>query len=155
MKENFDSTAWAAAFAQAVRLLAGREHSKFELRQKMSRKAHSPELIEAVLEDLQQRDYQSDLRFTSTFILSRIKRAQGPQKILAQLAQRGIRVDSLEAYLPDDHDWDVLASESLRRGAPIRANDARKFREAAYRRLSNRGFSHSQSMAAIKNLPWE
>ncbi len=155
MKAGFDPTAWAAAVAQAVRLLAGREHSRFELRQKMTKKGHPAELIEAVLEDLQQRDYQSDERFTKAFIRSRVSRCQGPQKIFAQLSQRGIRVDNLDSYLPGDHDWNALACESLSRGAPIRASNARKFREAAYRRLSSRGFSHSQSMAAIKDLPWD
>ncbi len=155
MKENFDPTAWSAAVAQAVRLLSGREHSQFELRQKLTKKAYAPELIEAVLEDLHSRDYQSDNRFTAAFVRSRVTRSQGPLKILAQLSQRGIRLSDLNEYLPADHDWEELAKESLSRGAPIRAVDAHKFREKAYRRLASRGFSHSQAMAAIKDLSFE
>ena len=153
MKSDFDKTAWSAAYTQAVRLLSAREHSRHELRQKMQTRGHERELIEAVLEYLCERDMQSDERYTEAFIRSRVLRLQGPMKILAQLSQRGIRVNNLDDFLPADHDWDAMAAEVLSRGTPIHAADRQKRIEKAYRRLVNRGFSHGQAMTAAKNLP--
>ncbi len=152
MKSDFDKTAWSAAYTQAVRLLSAREHSLHELRQKMQTKGHQRDLIEAVLEYLCERDMQSDERYTEAFIRSRIVRLQGPMKILAQLSQRGIRVNKLETYLPAEHNWDSLAAEVLTRGPAISAESRQKLVEKAYRRLVNRGFSHAQAMNAAKNL---
>ncbi|MCF6226635.1 MAG: recombination regulator RecX [Xanthomonadales bacterium] len=151
MKSDFDKTAWSAAYTQAVRLLSGREHSQLELRQKMQRKGHPGDLIDAMLVYLQDLDMQSDQRFTEAFIRSRVIRLQGPMKILAQLSQRGIRVNNLEDYLPAEHDWEAMAAEALSRGTVIYAADRQKLLEKAYRRLVNRGFSHGQAMKAAKN----
>ncbi len=153
MKSDFDKTAWSTAYTQAVRLLSAREHSQLELRQKMQRKGHEQDLIEAMLDYLQERDMQSDERYTESFIRSRVIRLQGPMKILAQLSQRGIRVNNLDAYLPNDHDWDAMAEEVLVRGPGLTAESRQKLIEKSYRRLVNRGFNHSQAMTAAKNLP--
>jgi regulatory protein len=153
VKSDFDKTAWSAAYTQAVRLLSAREHSQLELRQKMQRKGHEHDLIEAILDYLQERDMQSDERYTESFIRSRVIRLQGPMKILAQLSQRGIRVNNLDTYLANDHDWDAMAAEVLTRGTPIHATNRQKLIEKAYRRLVNRGFNHGQAMTAAKNLP--
>ena len=116
---------------RALRLLATREHSRFELRRKLLRRrasdssktqtkpnaqaeaeaeadAEAPTNIEAqvdtVLDDLASRDLLSDVRFAEAFVRRGVDRGQGPIKIRAELRNRGVAEDIIDDTLtfPDD-----------------------------------------------------
>ena len=71
--ETLQSEIVAALSARAVRLLARREHSRAELRQKLRLKHRneaplSDELLDAVLDKLVEDGYQSDKRFAELLV---------------------------------------------------------------------------------------
>ncbi len=67
----------------AVRLLVNREHSYYELYQKLIQKGHENDSITSALNDLVSNGMLSDKRFTEMFITSRVNRGSGPNKIMA------------------------------------------------------------------------
>lgn len=94
----------------------------------------------------------NDSRFAEAFLRSRIARFQGPRKIRAELRARGVSEADVEhALRREEQDWTALASQWLRRQGCALPVDER--RDAYYRRLVNRGFSHDQAMDALNNRP--
>ncbi len=97
----------AALTERALRLLATREHSRFELRRKLLRGRASDAAtaqLDAVLDDLARRDLLSDARFAESFVRRGVDRGHGPLKIRAGLRSRGIAEDIIDDTLtfPDD-----------------------------------------------------
>ncbi|SVA61312.1 uncharacterized protein METZ01_LOCUS114166, partial [marine metagenome] len=54
-------------------MLARREHSRVELRSKLSARGFAEELIETLLESLQDERAQSDQRFAESLLSSRLR----------------------------------------------------------------------------------
>lgn len=100
---------------RALALLASREHSRWELRQKLRQRFDAPELIDTCLDDLQERGYQSDDRFARSFLESRLhSRDQGPFRLVGELQQRGISRELAERLL-GQHQSPSLWLEKARR----------------------------------------
>jgi len=85
--------------ARAVRLLAAREHSRFELARKLAAKGYGKQAIEEVLDELRDQGYQSDQRFTEEYVRSRVGRGYGPIRIRQDLQQRGLDDELIDAEL--------------------------------------------------------
>jgi len=130
-------------------LLARREHSRLELRRKLGARDLPDELIEQALDDLQQDGLLSDQRFAESFAGSRLRRGQGPQRILAELRQRGV-VDALaeQALASLGADWlaTARAVREKRFGRAVPQDFKERARQARF--LQYRGFSAEQAMAA-------
>ena len=128
----------------AVKLLAGREHSRQELRRKLQGRGFDAELVEAVLDDLQRRDMVSDRRFAESYIDQRFRKGYGPLRIRAELSERGIDADIASTGLGDDtHDWAGLLTEvALRKFGELPAVDRRALAKRG-RFLEQRGFPAS------------
>ena len=75
--------------ARAMRFLARREHSRAELRRKLSPNVPEGEDLEALLDDLARRGWLSDARFAEQSIRSRARRF-GPLKLAHELRARGV-----------------------------------------------------------------
>lgn len=139
------------AFNTACRLLSRREYSAHELRQRLTQKDIPSDIIENVLQRLQQQGWQSDLRFVEMFVSARRSRGYGPQRIAAELTQRGIADDSIAACLPGaDTDWNDVVTRVFRKrfkSAPTTALERAK----AIRYLRQRGFSSEQIRTAMKH----
>jgi len=124
-----------------VRLLAAREHSRRELRQKLTQRDADPDLLETVLDRLQQAGLQSDERFAESFIESRIRKGQGPVRIRRELRERGIDSDLIDRFLEVYHgEWRDLLRQV--HDARFGRGPARESRELAKRArfLEYRGF---------------
>ena len=82
------------AEASALRLLARRDYSLSELRQKLTGKGFSAGETEGVLAQFEARGFLNDLNLARRLagFYSRVK-LWGPQKLLQKLAQRGIPVE--------------------------------------------------------------
>jgi len=126
--------------ARAVAYLSRREHSRQELRRKLSAWCDDPAAVEAVLDDLAREHWQSDQRYAQAYA-HRAAARQGTQRILGALRQQGVADDQL-ADLRDS----LRSTEAER----ARAVWARRFgqppddpREYArqYRFMAGRGFS--------------
>lgn len=123
-------------------MLARREHSAFEIRQKLRQKGFAGEAIEAALERLQAADWQSDERFTEAYIRSRRNRGYGPVRIALELKERGIAeaLYSTHLHARDDTWVEALRDEYRRK---YRGTVVADFEERAKRMrfLQYRGFT--------------
>ena len=134
----------------ALDLLARREHSALELKQKLIRRNFEPRRIEQVLASLAQDGLLSDERFAEVFVASRVRRGQGPLRIRRELDQRGVAAPLAEQHLDAYCDsWLEIASTARRKRfgiEPIR-NYTERARQARF--LQYRGFSTEQIMQVL------
>lgn len=136
----------------AIRLLAAREHSRAELRRKLHARCETPELLEQVLDDLEQRGYLSDARYVEQYVLSRKRKGFGPVRIRQELQERGVSADLIEpATDPGESEWRALIRQCCQR----KFGDSRPadYRERARRArfLEYRGFPSEM----IRGLLWD
>ncbi len=141
----------------AMNLLARREHSALELREKLLKRFGRDEGdvdIGAVLNRLAEQGLQSDERFTEAFITSRERQGKGPLRIEQELRQKGVRDGLIFQYLDEsDECWLNLAQEvrSKRFGDGPIQTPREKARQMRF--LQYRGFSHEQVREAIASVP--
>ena len=81
----------SACTRAALELLARREHSRRELTRKLAARGFPDDVVTPVLDELERTGALANARFTDSFVRSRIAKGQGPQRIRAELAQRGIK----------------------------------------------------------------
>jgi len=85
--------------AVAMDILSRREHSRYELTQKLRQREFDPDEIEEALDRLQQENLQSDSRFIESYVNSRINAGFGPLKIKHELRQKGVEPERIDNYL--------------------------------------------------------
>lgn len=141
-----------AARESAIRLLAQREHSRFELTQKLSRRGHAREHIEDLLSRLQEQGLQSDERFAESFARSRYAKGQGPVKIQAGLASKGISQGlAIAACQQPELNWrDQCERVFHRKFGEVQVTDYTQ-RAKCYRFLAQRGFTRDHIDAILGN----
>ncbi|MGM0677313.1 regulatory protein RecX [Ectothiorhodospira marina] len=126
----------------ALRLLARREHSRYELAGKLAARGFARDSVETVLDDLESEGWLSDSRFVSEFVRYRIRQGQGPLRITADLRHRGIdEAQARQALQAAEVDWQVQALDVYERR--FAGEPPRDYRERArqMRFLQSRGFS--------------
>ena len=135
----------------ALELLARREHSRRELARKLAARGFPDDVVTSVLEELERTCALADARFTDSFVRSRIGKGQGPQRIRAELAQRGITDEEADGVLrAADVDWlaTIRAVRAKRFGAELPREYAERARQARF--LQYRGFEAAQIRAALE-----
>ncbi len=136
----------------ALRLLAGREHSRLELRGKLRSRGGDPEEVERLLCQLEEQGYLNDERFLEQYVEVRTRKGFGPLRIRAELQERGLD-DALisEQLQENDPDWLELMRQAARRKfGDISFGDRRQQTKVA-RFLEYRGFPPS----LIRSLLWD
>lgn len=125
----------------AMDLLARREHSQRELRDKLQRR-FEPELVQSVISVLASEGLQSDERFGEAYWRQRSARGYGPLRIRQEMRQRGLS-DALIARSEAecDIDWyELLADTAQRKFGDAPAADVKE-KARRQRFLMYRGFS--------------
>ncbi|MBT6278165.1 MAG: regulatory protein RecX [Chromatiales bacterium] len=139
------NTEFKAVYERAVALLARREHSRVELRRKLSRKAYPGDAIEQVLDALVAERLQSDDRFAYEYCRSRAGRGYGPRYISAKLRERGVAAQTASLALESaDFVWVQGCDEARRKRYGDEGPQSRKEWERQARFLSQRGFTEAQ-----------
>ncbi|OQW93942.1 MAG: hypothetical protein BWK79_08475 [Beggiatoa sp. IS2] len=134
---------------KAIALLGHREHSVFELRQKLVRYPFESSLIELVLAQLQADNLLNEERFIESFMRARIAKGHGPLRIQQELRQRGIAEYSIEM---NDPAWIEQASRARQKrfGSSFPHDPHEKAKQMRF--LQYRGFSHTQIRMVLKEL---
>jgi regulatory protein len=135
----------------AVELLARREHSRRELARKLVARGFRDGVVAPVLDELERTGALANARFTDSFVRSRIAKGQGPQRIRAELAQRGILESAAdEGLAAAEVDWlaAIRAVRAKRFGAELPRDYAERARQARF--LQYRGFDRAQIRAALE-----
>jgi regulatory protein len=138
--------------ATAMNLLARREHSTQELRDKLLTRGFEDDEIVPALQTLSREGLLSDERFTESFIHSRMERGSGPVKIHAELRQRGVADEIITDWLDErDRVW-LERAESVRCkkfGSALPVDYKEKARQARF--LQYRGFSAEQTRQVLRD----
>ena len=135
----------------ALELLARREHSRRELTQKLAKRGFPDGVIASALDELERTGSLANARFTDSFVRSRIAKGQGPQRIRAELAQRGIAdADADDGLRSAEVDWlaAIRAVRVKRFGPELPRDYAERARQARF--LQYRGFGMAEIRAALE-----
>ncbi len=133
-------------YAAAMRMLVRREHSVFELTQKLTTKEFDSADIEQAIDSLIEQNYQSDERFATEFIQMRFNQGKGPVKIAIDLEQRGIRHFDLSMY-----DFYTLAQQIRVKKFGEKIPSDYKEQAKQKRFLQSRGFDFEQINQAFSH----
>lgn len=138
------------AMQKALDLLARREHSQKELKQKLMKRDFSAELIDDVLSEIAEQGWQSDLRFAEDYLSARKRDLYGPERIRMELSERGVSDDIIDSLLNvHDDEWFELARQlKLKKfGEAIPEEYAEKAKQMRF--LQYRGFTLDQINQSI------
>jgi regulatory protein len=132
--------------------LARREHGVLELTRKLITRGFEADSVEAAVRDLITDGLLSDSRFAEAFVHSRFQRGSGPQKIQAELRQRGIDDDLISACLESVCEQWLARVREVRekKFGPEQPRDFRE-RNRQMRFLQQRGFTSEQIYAVFKD----
>lgn len=132
----------------AMNLLAHREHSLGELRQKLQRRFDDAAMLETELQKLVEENLQSDERFAESFARQRAGRGYGPARVRQGMREKNLSdVAIARAFESAELDWWALAESAFRKkfGEPGRVDlkeKARRIRFMQYRGFSADHYEH-------------
>lgn len=139
-----------------VGLLARREHSAFELRQKLHLREFDVDEVEAAIERLLEKGYLSDERFAQSTCRYRVNRGYGWRYIANELKQKGVCSTIIQQlqnnceidwYLQAELAYNKRFGESRLEGSPpTQKEQAKKIRFLQYR-----GFSADEIFAVVND----
>jgi regulatory protein len=138
------------ARSSAIKYLSIREHSYFELEQKLTRKGFEKKVIDSVLSQLQAGNLLSDERFAESYVRMRTQKGFGPLRIQQELRERGIAEELAKDVLEtNETSWVTLARNARqKRFGEDLPKGQREFAKQA-RFLQYRGFAPSQIKDAL------
>ncbi|MEX2043583.1 MAG: RecX family transcriptional regulator [Patescibacteria group bacterium] len=146
---------FAKALAKAYSLLARRPHASLELRRKLRERKYPASLVDGVVEHLQRLGYLDDAAFAREWVRQR-GATRGPRLLRAELRQRGVGTEAIEAALaelagsPESADQTeairALAEKRLQR---FRNEPPDKAREKTIAFLQRRGYGYAEAKRAI------
>lgn len=125
--------------------MARRDHSTAELSSKLRRQEFNQTDIDTVLISLAQENLLNDQRFTESYIRYRRNKGYGPQRIRAELSERGIAQDLIEHQLNiTDNAWLDDIRKAWKKRFKNRFPNDMKSRSQQMRFLYYRGFTNEQ-----------
>ena len=126
----------------AMNLLARREHSRRELRQKLLKRFSDAAVVEAQIDQLTLENLQSDERFAQSYVRMRAMRGYGPARIRQELRERGLRDDEIaEAFRSMEESWFDLALSAFVKKFGEQLESDIKARSRRDRFMQYRGFT--------------
>ena len=134
---------------RALRYLSMREHSRLELRRKLSKHAQEDDDVDALLDFLEKNNWLSQERFSESLINRRSAR-YGNSRIVAELQSHGVNGEALQDLKSGLADSEVArACEVWQRKFGAVALDA-DGRGKQMRFMMQRGFSQNAVRAAMR-----
>jgi regulatory protein len=125
----------------AIRLLAPREHSRLELRRKLLKRDHAPDVIEEVLQRLEEHGLLSEERFVEQYISMRKRKGYGPVRIRQELRERGINDTMIHEWIDErDDEWRVNMKQEVEKKFSVLVTAEYKEQARLARFLEYRGF---------------
>jgi regulatory protein len=125
---------------RALRLLAGREHSRPELERKLAAHAEEPGQLQRVLDELEQRGFIDEQRVVDSLVHRRAARL-GAGRIRQELQARGVQPEKVAAAVQQLRATELERAREVWRkkfgGAPP-ADAAQRARQSRF--LAARGF---------------
>jgi len=133
------------AFNTALRLLTRRDHSKYELAQKLKQRAFADDVIEKVSLACERLDYLNDERTAEVFTAQLIRKGYGAKYIRAELKRKGLTgrriaevLSTILSEAGEQENAERVLIKNIKRFD--READRRKRQAKIYRFLLARGF---------------
>ena len=143
----------AAIEATAMRLLARREHSRLELKNKLENRGFEEIAVSTLLDRLENENLLSDKRFTRFFIENRSLTGYGPNRIRFELANRGVSQAIANDLIEEANiDWNQCSLDLIQKkyGTDKPKNFSDWAKRARY--LERRGFELDEIHFAIGHI---
>ena len=140
---SIDEPDFATIYNKSLDLLSRREHSTFELIQKLKKRYGSSNLIDDVIIRLQESNLLDDQRFAEAYIKVRARKGFGPRRIDAELQQRKVSEAIINQELSMIENWNELALLAFKKKFGNFQKDTKEILKAKSF-LQNRGFSFEQ-----------
>jgi regulatory protein len=148
-----DSLTPAQLRLAAMNLLARREYSAQELRQKLSQKSSDQVAINHVIQRLIEDGLQSDERFTEAFTKMRLGQGKGSAVVGFELKQKGISPQLIGVYVQSsDSQWQESLSQLIHRRFAGQIADEPREKAKQLRFLQSRGFTLDQIRQVISGI---
>ena len=152
---HFSKESYRKAFNTALRLLTHRDHSKYELSQKLKQRAFENDVIEKVFLECERLDYLNDERTAQAFIDQLLRKGYGAKRIRLELKRKGLTGKRIAGILNE-----MLSETSELENAERvlvknikrfdREADRQKRKAKIFRFLYSRGFSNQVISEVIK-----
>ncbi len=134
---------------RAMRYLARREHSRAELHSKLLPHVQEGEDLNAVLDELEKRNWLSDARAATQWVDAKRGRF-GTQRIAHELRQKGIPENLISDALPQLKETELdAAREVWQKRFGVLPQDAKE-KAKQIRFLQSRGFSVEVTLKVLK-----
>ena len=130
-------------------LLARREHSCLELKQKMKIRGFDDQLIDQQIIEFSERDWQSEKRYGDMLLRSRVLKCHGPLKIKSEMKNKGLSSSIIHGSKFEQIDWTSLATEALNKKYSSKSHSQQE-QNKRYRFLQQRGFTTEQIKIAFR-----
>jgi regulatory protein len=145
------------AMNSAVRILTNRDHSKYELKQKLQQRDFASKVIDTVIAECERLNYINDERTARVYISQLNRKCFGKHHIKMALKKKGLRGAAIENILLQKCTEDEerkkagrLLEKKLK--TVNREKEARKKRDHIYRFLYSRGFSRDLIADLIRSV---
>lgn len=138
------------AFRKIERLALAREQASAALRARLVREGFPPEAADAAVGRALACGLVDDARYAEVLVRSRLSQGRGAQGIAAELESLGIDASVVPGWPEEfavDHESEVARALALLDRKPPRAKNKR---DAAYRRLAQKGFGASVASTAAR-----
>tara|TARA_B100000886_G_C20062358_1_gene342295 strand:+ start:87 stop:527 length:441 start_codon:yes stop_codon:yes gene_type:complete len=136
------SEVFTLIYNKALDLVSRREHSQYELIQKLNKRfPETTPIIEEVVKKLAINNILNDERFAEMYLNSRARKGFGPKKIELELNSRKVETSFISNAIAEYENWTENAqNELLKKFKGIKPTDYNsKMKQKQF--LFNRGFS--------------
>ncbi|ENM5842233.1 recombination regulator RecX [Vibrio mimicus] len=141
----------AACRQSALQLLSRRDHSEYELQQKLALKGHQTEVIDEVVKYCLELGYLSDVRYAASQTRQMVHKGYGEQRLRQQLKEKRVAEDVIEQVLAEQTiDWFELAKEVAHKKFKSGISLERSQYAKQVRYLQYRGFNFDQIRYALQ-----
>jgi len=147
VKENALLNApYQKVFNTAIRILTRRDHSEYELTQKLKQRGFERDVISRVISDCARLNYLNDERTAEVFIRQSKRRGYGKKRIQIELNRKGLKGERITDILyksVSESDEREAAKRVLKKNLKKfeREKDPLKRRNKIYRLLYTKGIS--------------
>jgi regulatory protein len=134
------------AMYSAVRILTHRDHSKYELKQKLHQRGFTSKVIDGVIRECERLNYIDDPRTARVYVSQLKRKCFGKRYIRMALKKKRLSVPGIENILLENYpevDEHNNARKLLEKRLKTfyREEDPKKRRDKIYRFLYSRGFN--------------
>jgi len=155
--ENLSNSGYQKALETALRLLTRRDHTSFEILQKLEQRGYGGGIIDRVLAKCRRLDYIDDERTARIYIGQLARRGFGFRRIRVELRKKGLAGERFETILNqrrDEIDEHKIARKVMLKKMKSFKNveDLQERRNKMYRFLHSRGFEASVISELIREI---